>query len=174
MPNPSGRGEFVFADVRLEVSEQAWIADNATLIGNVTIGARSSVWFTAVLRADRERITIGQQSNLQDGVIVHADPGFPVLVGNNVSVGHRAVLHGCTIEDGALIGIGAVVLNGVHIGAGSLVAAGAVLLEGTSIPPASLVAGVPGKVRRSLTADEIAANRVNADSYARLAQEYVR
>ncbi len=172
MPQPNSRREFAFADTRPDVSDEAWVADNATLIGDVTIGAGSSVWFTAVLRADMHRITIGEDSNLQDGVIVHADPRFPVFVGNGVSVGHRAVLHGCTIEDDVLIGMGAVLLNNVHIGSGSLVAAGTVLLEGTVIPPRSLVAGIPGRVRRNLTADEIDGIRSNAAGYVRLAKEH--
>lgn len=172
MPQPNSRREFAFADTRPDVSDEAWVADNATLIGDVTIGAGSSVWFTAVLRADMHRITIGEDSNLQDGVIVHADPRFPVFVGNGVSVGHRAVLHGCTIEDDVLIGMGAVLLNNVHIGSGSLVAAGTVLLEGTVIPPQSLVAGIPGSVRRNLTADEIDGIRSNAAGYVRLAKEH--
>jgi carbonic anhydrase/acetyltransferase-like protein (isoleucine patch superfamily) len=155
-----------------DVSPAAWVADGATLIGRVTIGARSSVWFTAVVRGDMDAITVGEESNLQDGVVVHADPGVPVLVGNRVSVGHRAVVHGCTIGDDVLVGMGAVVLNGAHIGERSLVAAGAVVLEGTSIPAGSLVAGVPGKVRRQLTDDEVAGIRANAAAYVALAARY--
>jgi carbonic anhydrase/acetyltransferase-like protein (isoleucine patch superfamily) len=137
-----------------EVSETAWVAPNATLIGQVRLGPEASVFYGAVLRGDVDRISIGAGSNLQDNVTVHCDSGIPTTVGARVSVGHAAVLHGCTIEDDCLIGMSATVLNRAVIGAGSLVAAGAVVLEGTVIPPGSLVAGVPAKVRRPLTADE--------------------
>jgi Carbonic anhydrases/acetyltransferases, isoleucine patch superfamily len=157
-----------------EVSESAWVAGGATLIGRVAIGARSSVWFTTVLRGDGDRIVVGEETNLQDGVVVHADPGFPVSVGDRVSVGHRAVLHGCTVEDDVLIGMGAVVLNGAHVGKGSLVAAGAIVLEGTTVPPGTLVAGVPAKVRRQLTDEEVAGVRSNAAGYVLLATRYPR
>ncbi|SEH68569.1 Carbonic anhydrase or acetyltransferase, isoleucine patch superfamily [Mycolicibacterium rutilum] len=147
---------------------EAWIAPNASLIGNVTLAARASVWYGATLRAEAEPIEIGPGSNIQDGVTVHVDPGFPVRLGADVTVGHNVVLHGCTIEDGALIGMGAVVLNGATIGAGSLVAAGAVVPQGFVVPPRSLVAGVPGKVRRELSDDEVAHNRFNAQAYQHL------
>ena len=158
--------------VEPEVSDSAWVASGATLIGSVTIGARSSVWFTTVLRGDGDRIVVGEESNLQDGVVVHADPGFPVSVGDRVSVGHRAVLHGCTVEDDVLIGMGAVVLNGAHIGKGSLVAAGAIVLEATTVRTGALVAGVPAKVRRQLTDKEVAGVRFNAAAYVLLAARY--
>jgi carbonic anhydrase/acetyltransferase-like protein (isoleucine patch superfamily) len=161
-----------YEDVEPDVSESAWVAGGATLIGSVTIGARSSVWFATVLRADGDRIVVGEETNLQDGVVVHADPGFPVSVGDRVSVGHRAVVHGCTVEDDVLIGMGAVVLNGAHIGHSSLVAAGAVVLEGTAVPPRSLVAGVPAKVRRQLTDEEVASVHSNAAGYVILAARY--
>jgi carbonic anhydrase/acetyltransferase-like protein (isoleucine patch superfamily) len=138
------------------------------------IGARSSVWFTTVLRGDGDGIVVGEESNLQDGVVVHADPGFPVSVGDRVSVGHRAVLHGCTLDDDVLIGMGAVVLNGAHVCKGSLVAAGAIVLEGTTVPPGSLMAGVPAKVRRQLTTEEVAGVRSNAAGYVLLTTRYAR
>jgi carbonic anhydrase/acetyltransferase-like protein (isoleucine patch superfamily) len=155
-------------DTEPVVHESAWIAPTATLIGEVEVHARASVFYGAVLRADRDRIVIGEGSNLQDGVMVHGDPGHPTLVGRGVSVGHAAVLHGCTIHDDCLIGMSATVLNGAVIGAESLVAAGAVVLEGTVVPPRSLVAGVPAKVRRELTSDEIRAIRQNSDTYLML------
>ena len=136
------------------VDPAAWVAPNATLIGAVTIGARTGVFYGAVVRGDTSTIVIGANSNLQDGVVVHADDGFPATVGDGVSVGHAAVLHGCTVGDDCLIGMGAIVLNGAVIGRGSMVAAGAVVLEGAQIPPGSLVAGVPAKVRRELTPAE--------------------
>jgi carbonic anhydrase/acetyltransferase-like protein (isoleucine patch superfamily) len=148
-----------------EVDAAAWVAPGATLVGEVHVAADASVWFGAVLRGDGGPIRIGERSNIQDGCVGHTDPGFPLTVGAGVSVGHRAVLHGCTVEDDVLIGMGAVVMNGARIGAGSLVAAGAVVLEGTQVPPRSLVAGVPAKVRRELTDDELERIHLNAAHY---------
>lgn len=150
------------------VHETAWVAPSAELIGKVELRADSSVWYTAVLRAEFDPIVLGERSNLQDGVIVHTDVGKPATIGAGVSVGHRAVIHGCTIEDDCLIGMGAVVLNRAHIGTGSLVAAGAVIQEGAVIPPRSLVAGVPGKVRRELTDEDLLRVRANAEGYVGL------
>lgn len=143
----------------------AFVASGARVIGAVTLGEGASVWYNAVLRADGDTITVGANTNLQDNVSVHVDHGSPVVLGENVSVGHNAVVHGCTVEDGSLIGMGSVVLSGAVIGAGSLVAAGAVVLEGTVVPPGSLVAGVPAKVRRELSDDERAGIRNNAAAY---------
>jgi carbonic anhydrase/acetyltransferase-like protein (isoleucine patch superfamily) len=117
-------------------------------MGDVTLGPRASVWYGAVLRGDMDRIVVGEASNLQDGAIVHVDEGQPAVIGAYVGVGHRAILHGCTVEDECLIGMGSVLLNGVVIGGGSVVAAGAVVLEGTVVPPGSLVLGVPARVAR--------------------------
>lgn len=147
------------------VDDAAWIAPTAILIGAVTIGARTGIYYGAVVRGDSSTIAIGAGSNLQDNVVVHADPGFPTTIGAGVSVGHAAVLHGCTVEDNSLIGMGAVVLNGAVVGRGSMIAAGAVVLEGAVIPPGSLVAGVPGKVRRDLTAQERDGIIANATGY---------
>lgn len=154
------------------VDPSAWVADDATLVGATTIGAQASVWYTVVVRADGDAITVGPRSNVQDGCVLHTDAGLPLTIGSGVSVGHRAVLHGCTIEDDVLVGMGAVVLNGAVIGAGSLVAAGAVVLEGTVVPPGSLVAGVPAKVRRPLRDEELAGIRENADGYVARAAAY--
>jgi carbonic anhydrase/acetyltransferase-like protein (isoleucine patch superfamily) len=159
---------------RPKLAADTWLANNATLIGDVTLGEQASVWFGAVARADFSPITIGARTNIQDGCVLHTDPGFPLTIGSGVSAGHRAVLHGCTIDDDVLVGMGSTVLNGARIGAESLVAAGAVVLEGTEIPPRSLVAGVPGKVRRPLTDDEAAKIRENARMYVELAQRYGR
>lgn len=148
-----------------QLHAESWVAPNASVIGQVTLAAKASVWYNATLRAEFEPIEIGFGSNLQDGVTAHVDPGFPLRVGAGVSVGHNAVLHGCTIEDDCLIGMGAIVLNGAVIGAGSLVGAGAVVPQGVVIPPGSLVAGVPGKVRRELSAEEKAGNQLNAQVY---------
>lgn len=148
-----------------QLDPRAWAAPTATLIGRVRMESGASVWYQAVVRGDTETITIGADSNIQDGCVLHADPGFPAYIGSGVTVGHRAVLHGCTIGNDSLIGMGAVVLNGASVGAGSLVAAGTTLLEGVEIPPGSLVAGTPGKVRRDLTADEQAVLRLSAEKY---------
>ncbi|MEB4616018.1 gamma carbonic anhydrase family protein [Leucobacter sp. M11] len=136
------------------VSDRAWLAPGAAVIGNVTLGAQSNVWYHAVLRADSSAIVVGERSNFQDGVAVHVDPDFGVQIGDDVSVGHNAVVHGATVEDGCLIGMSATVLNGAVIGAGSLVAAGAVVPQGMTVPPGSLVAGVPAKVIRPLRDEE--------------------
>src|SRR3712207_3824310 len=150
------------------VAASAWLAPGATLIGDVNLHDDVSIWYSAVLRADGDRIDIGSGSNIQDGSIVHADPGFPVAVGAGVSVGHRAILHGCLIEDDVLIGMGAIVMNGARIGTGSLVAAGALVPEGVQIPPRSLVSGIPGKVRRDITDDEHERILANARTYREL------
>lgn len=155
-----------------DVDPTAFIAATATLIGRVTVAAGASVWFGAVMRGDTDDLVLGERSNLQDNVVVHADPGSPAIIGAGVSVGHGAVVHGCRIEDGCLIGMNATILNRAVIGAQSLVAAGAVVLEDTVIPPRSLVAGVPAKVRRDLTDDEVAALQRNADGYAERAVVY--
>ncbi len=151
-----------------DVHPEAWVAPNAALIGRVSLAERASVWYSATLRAEFEPIVIGAGSNIQDGVTVHVDPGFPAHIGAGVTVGHNAVLHGCTVEDNVLIGMSATVLNGAVIGSGSLIAAGAVVSQGAVIPPRSLVAGVPGKVRRELTDHELEHNRHNALAYQHL------
>jgi carbonic anhydrase/acetyltransferase-like protein (isoleucine patch superfamily) len=147
---------------------EAWLAPNATLVGQVTLAARASVWYGATLRAEAEPIEVGFGTNIQDGATVHVDSEYPVCIGAGVSVGHNAVLHGCTVDDDALIGIGAAVLNGAVVGTGSLVAAGALVPQGMIVPPRSLVTGVPARVRRELSDAEVAANRHNAEVYQRL------
>ena len=154
------------------VADGAWVAQNATLVGRVTIGSNASVFFGAVLRGDVNSISLGDGSNIQDNVAVHCDDDKPTIIGRGVSVGHAAVVHGCTIGDDCLIGMNATVLSGAVIGAQSLVAAGTVVLEGSVIPPRSLVAGVPGKVRRELTDDEVAAIERNAAHYRELRLEH--
>lgn len=155
-----------------DINADAWIAPTATVIGAASIGADASVFYGAVVRADRATITLGAGSNLQDLVVVHADPGYPTTIGGGVTVGHGAILHGCTIEDGCLIGMGAIILNGAVIGAQSLVAAGTLVLGDQQIPPRSLVAGSPGKVRRELSETELQGNRDNADRYVELARRH--
>ncbi len=147
------------------LADDAYVADGARIIGDVTLGPRASVWYNAVVRGDSSGIVIGARSNVQDSVSVHVDQGSPVVIGEDVSIGHNAVVHGCTIGDGSLIGMGAVVLSGAVIGAGCLVAGGAVVLGGTEVPDGSLVAGVPAKVRRALSDEERAQLLRNAEAY---------
>jgi carbonic anhydrase/acetyltransferase-like protein (isoleucine patch superfamily) len=150
-----------------QVADGAWIAPNATLAGSVVIGEGVSVWYGTVLRADNEPITIGARSNVQDNCVFHVDQGKPVVVGEGVSIGHSAVVHGATIEDHVLVGMHATVMNGAVIGTETLVAAGALITEGMVVPPRSLVAGVPAKVRRELTEAEVAKLHTNAEIYER-------
>ena len=150
-----------------------FVAGNATVIGDITFGNQVGIWFGAVIRADRDRITIGDRSNIQDNCVVHTSKGFPVIIGNDVSVGHGAILHGCTIQDRVLIGMGAVVLNGAKVGDGSIIGAGAVITEGKEIPPNSVVVGVPGRIVKQTDADQQQHILNNAVSYVELAREYV-
>lgn len=161
-----------FAGNAPAVHETAFIAPTASIIGKATLAENSSAFYGVSVRADTAAISVGAGSNLQDNVVLHADPGFPCTVGARVSVGHAAVVHGCTVEDDCLIGMGATVLNGAVIGTGSLIAAGAVVLEGTVVPPRSLVAGVPGKVRRELTDEEFDGVKQNAARYVELARAH--
>lgn len=170
----SGPVVSAYEGVSPTIHPDAWLAPNASVIGNATINSRASVFYGAVVRADMDRIVLGAGSNLQDNVVVHTDYGFPTWIGAGVSVGHAAVVHGCTVEDDCLIGMNATVLNGAQIGAGSLVAAGTVVLEGTVIPPRSLVAGVPGKVRRQLSDAEYDRVVANAQIYLDLAARHRR
>ncbi len=147
------------------IDPSAFVHPLAFVCGDVTLGARASVWPFAVLRGDNERIVVGAESNVQDGAVLHADPGVPCLLGAGVSVGHRAVVHGATVGDGALVGIGAVVLNGARIGTGALIAAGAVVREGAEVDAGVLVAGVPARVVRPLTPDERARLTRTAAAY---------
>lgn len=149
--------------------QAAFVAQNATLAGRVVLAAGSSVWYGAVLRADTGRILIGGDSNIQDNAVVHTGPSLDVVIGRGVSIGHSAVIHGCTVGDGCLIGMHATILNGAVIGAGSLIAAGALVPENTVIPPGSLVVGVPGKVVRPVSAEQSEAIAANCAEYLRLA-----
>ncbi len=152
------------------VHPQAWVAASAVLIGEVRLAAGASLWPTAVARADLCPIVVGEGSNVQDGAVLHGDPGEPVTIGADVTIGHRAVIHGATLEDGCLIGIGAVVLNGVTVGAGALVAAGSVVTR--DVPPGTLVMGAPAVVKRELTAEAIDAQRQHARRYRQLAMAH--
>jgi carbonic anhydrase/acetyltransferase-like protein (isoleucine patch superfamily) len=144
----------------------------AFVCGTVTLKERCSIWPYAVLRGDTERIEVGTDSNIQDGTIVHADSGFPTIIGDRVGIGHRAIIHGDIIEPDSLIGMGAILLNGVRVGTGSIIAAGAVCKEGMQIPPNSMVMGVPGKVVRETTMLERERIRGTVDAYVKLQQEH--
>ncbi len=151
-----------------------WIHETAVVLGNVVLGDDVSVWPTAVIRGDVERIEIGAGSNVQDGAVIHADPGVPTVVGRDCVIGHRAVVHGTVLEDGVLVGMGAILLNRVHVGTGSIIGAGAVVTEGTVIPPGSLVLGVPAKVVRQVDAEQRAGIRANAARYVALKEHHRR
>ena len=157
-----------------KVDAEVFVAPTSSVVGDVALHAGASVWYGAVLRGDVERISVGASSNVQDNCTLHADPGFPVTVGERVSIGHNAVVHGATVEDDCLIGMGATVLNGAVIGAGSLVAAQALVPQGMRVPPGSLVAGVPAKVKRKLTQEEREGITLNGTMYATLAGEHAQ
>ncbi len=152
-------------DKKPQVADSAWVAPTATLAGSVVVEDGASVWFGAVLRADNEPIVIGRDSNVQDNAAFHVDGGCPLTLGEGVSVGHGAIVHGATVGDHVLIGMGAIVMNRAVIGDECLIAAGALVTEGMQIPPRSLVAGVPAKVRRELSDDEVAGLHLNAEVY---------
>ncbi|MCW5671013.1 MAG: gamma carbonic anhydrase family protein [Hydrogenophaga sp.] len=154
------------------MAESAWVADSAQVMGNVVLGDNASVWFGAVLRGDTETITLGEGSNIQDGSVMHADVGFPLTVGRHVTVGHQVMLHGCTIGDESLIGIGATVLNGAKIGRNCLVGAGSLVTEGKEFPDGSMILGSPAKVVRSLTPEQIEGLRRSAGHYIENAARY--
>ena len=170
MTDPIGRQTVVFPSPRIDAG--AWVAESAVVMGDVQIGAAASLWPMAVARGDMAPIVIGAGSNVQDGAVLHGDPDAPVIIGSDVTIGHRAVVHGATLEDGCLIGIGAIVLNGVTVGQGALVAAGAVVTR--NVPACSLVAGVPAQVKRRLDADALEAQREHARRYADLARNWQR
>ncbi|MFC4298740.1 MAG: gamma carbonic anhydrase family protein [Castellaniella sp.] len=161
---------YALGDLVPNTDPSTFIATEATLIGAVTLQAGASVWPGAVIRADNAPIVIGENSNIQEGAVLHVDPGKPLRVGRNVTVGHQAMLHGCTIEDGALIGIQAVVLNGAVIGRHSLVGAGALVTEGKTFPERSLILGSPAKVVRTLSDEDVAGLEASARSYTERGQ----
>ncbi|MDQ1672109.1 MAG: hypothetical protein QOC98_671 [Frankiaceae bacterium] len=152
-----------------EIADSAFVASTAVVAGKVTLGAKASVWYGCVLRAEIEPITIGASSNIQDLSVIHTDPGSPVVIGDRVTVGHRVVLHGCTIEDDVLVGMGAVVMNGAVVGAGAVIAAGAVVTSGTQIPPNTLAAGIPAKPLERPVPD---VPRLNVAAYEYLSELY--
>lgn len=149
-----------------------FVAPTATVTGDVTLGDETGIWFGAVLRGDKDRIEIGAGSNIQDNAVVHTSRGYPARIGREVSVGHGAILHGCTIGDRVLVGMGAIVMNGAVVGEDTIIAAGAVVTEGTAIPPGSVVMGVPAKVVKEITPGQKENIRKNAESYIELAKSY--
>jgi len=165
---------FQFEDRRPEVHESAYVAESAEVIGAVTLAEGASVWSNVVIRGDNEPIAIGRDSNLQEGSVLHTDMGCPLVVGEGVTVGHQAMLHGCSIGDGSLIGIQAVVLNRARIGRNCLVAAGAVVTEGKEFPDGSLIVGSPAVVKRQLDPEQIARMQLGARSYVERAQRFKR
>jgi carbonic anhydrase/acetyltransferase-like protein (isoleucine patch superfamily) len=166
---------YALGEHRPQLGNDCFVAPSATVVGRVTMGERCSVWFGAVLRGDSAELTLGDRVNVQDAAVLHADAGFPLSIADDVTIGHQAMVHGCTVEAGCLIGIQAVILNGAVIGAGSLVGAGALVTEGKRFPPRSLIVGSPAKVLRELTEEESAKLLLSAAHYAgngaRYAQE---
>ena len=157
-----------------QVHRQAWVAPSAQVMGQVSVGAGASIWFGTVVRGDSERITIGADSNIQDASVLHADAGQPLVIGERVTVGHQAMLHGCTVGDESLIGIGAIVLNGAKIGKNCLVGAGALVTEGKEFPDGSMILGSPAKVVRQLTPEQIEGLRHSAQHYKTNAQRFAK
>lgn len=160
--------------IQPNIHESAFIAQGAAVIGNVTVGEGCGIWFNATVRADREKITVGKGSNVQDNCVVHVDREYPVSIGEYVTIGHGALIHGCTVGNNTLIGMGAVILNGARIGKNCIVGAGALVTQNTIIPDNSLVIGSPAKVIRSVTPEEAAGNMRNAKEYIKEAEEYSR
>ncbi|WP_439861195.1 gamma carbonic anhydrase family protein [Pseudomonas sp. MBLB4136] len=160
--------------VQVEAHPDSWVAPNATLVGKIRLEAQASVWFSAVLRGDNELIHIGEQSNVQDGTVMHTDMGFPLSIGKGVTIGHKAMLHGCSVGDYSLIGINAVVLNGAKIGKYCIIGANTLIGEGKEIPDGSLVVGSPGKVIRTLSEEQKKMLEASAAHYVHNAQRYAR
>jgi len=159
-------------DLHPDIADNAWVADSAQVIGKVKLGDDASVWFGAVLRGDNEWLTVGEGSNIQEGTVMHSDMGFPLTLGRHVTVGHQAMLHGCTVGDNSLIGIKAVVLNGAKIGKNCLVGAGALVTEGKEFPDGSLIIGSPAKAVRELTPEQIAGLQRSAEFYVLNARRF--
>ena len=163
---------YALGDITPRIDPSAWVADDATVIGDVVMEAGSSLWFGTIVRGDNSTITIGRNSNVQDGSVLHTDAGIPLTLGENVTVGHQVMLHGCTVGDNTLIGIQSVVLNHARIGRNCLVGAGSLVTEGKEFPDGSLIVGRPAKVVRALTAEQIEGLRSNADHYVENAERY--
>jgi len=156
-----------------DIDDTVYIAPGAMVIGQVRIHKNASIWFNTVVRGDTDLITIGEETNIQDLSVCHADPGKPLTIGKKVTIGHKCIVHGCTIEDDCLIGMGSIVMNGASIGQGSIIAAGSVVLENTIIPPFSMVTGLPGKIKKTLEKEVIELIHMPADVYSQRAQDYL-
>ena len=154
------------------IDESAWVADNAAVVGEVEMGENSSVWYSASVRADEGFIKIGKNSNIQDNTVIHVTPGYPVTVGDNTTVGHNVILHGCTVGENVVIGMGAIILNGAKIGDNVIIGAGALVTEGKEIPSNSLAFGSPAKVMRELKPEEVESNKKNTMEYVELAKRH--
>ncbi|WP_062210322.1 gamma carbonic anhydrase family protein [Aureimonas sp. AU12] len=165
-------GIYRLGDAAPQIGEGGWIAPSADVIGQVVLGAEVGVWFGAVLRGDNEPITVGARTNIQEMVMIHTDPGHPVAIGEGCTIGHRAIVHGCSIGDNTLIGMGATILNGARIGRDCLIGAGALVTEGKAIPDGSLVVGVPAKIVRALDAEAIEGLRRSARTYVANARRF--
>ena len=163
---------YQLGDVCVRVEEGVWVAENAVVVGNVLLRKNSNVWFNAVIRGDNDLITVGEGSNIQDGSVLHSDPGSPLTIGPNVTIGHKVMLHGCQIGEGSLIGINAVVLNGAKIGKNCLVGANALVTEGKEIPDNSMVMGSPGKVVKTMSDEQAKAIRFSAIHYVENAAKF--
>lgn len=163
---------YSLGDKKVRFEGEYWVADNAVVLGNVLLKNNASVWFNAVLRGDNDLITVGEGSNVQDGAVLHTDPGFPLTIGPDVTIGHQVMLHGCEIGEGSLIGINAVVLNGAKIGRNCLVGANALIAEGKEIPDNSMVLGSPGKVVKTLPDAQAQAIRIGAKHYVENARRF--
>lgn len=155
-----------------EDSHTGWVAPNSVLVGDISIGKGVTVWFGAVIRADVEKVTIGSGTNVQDQTVMHADPGFPVVIGRGCTIGHRALVHGCVIGENTLVGMGAIILNGARIGANSIVGAGALVTEGKKFPDNALILGSPARMVRPLTDEEVQRNRSAAKHYVANGERY--
>ena len=155
-----------------QIADSAWVAESAAVIGDVVLGDEASIWFGVVVRGDTDHISVGARSNIQDQSVLHADVGVPLTIGSGVTVGHQAMLHGCTIGDDSLIGIGAVVLNGARIGKGCLVGAGSLVTEGKEFPDGSMIIGSPAKVVRQLTPEQLQGLRLSATHYVANAKRF--
>ena len=155
-------------------SSEYWVADNAMVMGSVLLKRGASIWFNAVLRGDNDLITVGEYSNIQDGSVLHTDPGCPLVIGSHVTVGHKVMLHGCQIGDNSLVGINSVILNNAKIGRNCLIGANALITEGKEIPDNSMVMGAPGKVVRTLSDEQVAGLKMSADHYWENAQRFMK
>jgi carbonic anhydrase/acetyltransferase-like protein (isoleucine patch superfamily) len=165
---------YALGDIKPHIADTAWVAPNATVIGDIRLAANASIWWNATLRGDNDPISIGENTNIQDGSVLHTDAGIPMTIGANVTVGHLVMLHGCTIGDGSLIGIGSVILNRAVIGKGCIVGANTLIPEGKVFPDHVLIVGSPGKIVRELSAEEVARLQRSAEHYVGNARRYAR